>query len=155
MNVVSCCANVKRFLRWLWVKVTKFETKKEYKWQVKADVFSLFFFCLLFYMSHMFIFYVQTLACKTLKANMSWKERNKTSKCGFLNSQDSPQLLMTLEPIYPQNPGSLCFHPVRAPYLWTVTDHSVHLLFHFSLLKSSNSSHNSQRARLLPFLWLQ
>lgn len=55
-----------------------------------------------------------------------------------------------------QIPGlSLELMPVRGPYLWTVANHSVHLLFHFTLLKSFNSCHKLQRTGLLSFMGLQ
>lgn len=50
---------------------------------------------------------------------------------------------------------SLQLTPVRGRYLWSVANPSVHLLFHFTRLKSFNSSHRLQRARLLSFMGLQ
>ena len=53
---------------------------------------------------------------KNLEVKVAWKGRNKTSRgCAsgtiwFLTSKDPPLLLTTLDPTYPQNPGSLCFH---------------------------------------------
>lgn len=103
------------------VKVTSVGTKTESKLKVKAYVVFLPI-CLSFYMIQMWkiriFFYVQTLACKNLEANVSWKRRNKTWRCGmewyhliFLNSQDLASALNDpCPPIYPQNPGSLCFH---------------------------------------------
>lgn len=81
------------------------------------------------------------LPVKILK--WKWRERREIKHQGvegvapfeFLTSKDLPQLLMTLDLTYPQNPGSLCFHSVRTSYLWTMSDHSVHLFFHSSPLK--------------------
>lgn len=95
------------------VKVRSVGTNTEYKLKAKG----LFFFlpiCLSVYMIQ--IWKSGCLYVQTLKVKVSWKRRKKGSSCGrsgtiwFLTSQDFPQLLMTLDLIYPQNLRSLCFH---------------------------------------------
>lgn len=95
---------------------------------------------------------VQTFSYEITEVKVAWRKRGQNIKDRYhliFNLVSSAWALGDLWPLISSE--FLCFGSVRAPYLWPMSDHSIHLFFHFSPLKGFNSSHNSQHTRLFIF----
>lgn len=102
---------------------------------------------------------------KKNQVKVSWKKEKGKKSCGrsggiwFLKLSRLSSALKDPWPYISSEPEipvlSLWLIPVRAPYLWTMSDHRVCLLFQFSLLKSLNYLYNWQHTRLISFLSMQ